>query len=119
MCKRALQGLLEEYEAAWCSPVKLEVLGGARIAERKTLMGYFEILPYFEATEKDWDAAVANSWRLREKGQVVKWNDLLIATIAMRRDMRVFARDKHFQIMSETIGLRLYEPGYGGSYSAG
>ena len=28
--KLALEGLLEEYEAAWCGPVKLEVLGGAR-----------------------------------------------------------------------------------------
>ena len=27
--KLALEALLEEYEAAWCGPVKLEVLGGA------------------------------------------------------------------------------------------
>ena len=32
--KLALEGLLEEYEASWCGPVKLEVLGGARPQER-------------------------------------------------------------------------------------
>ena len=27
--KLALENLLEEYEAAWCGPVQIEVLGGA------------------------------------------------------------------------------------------
>ena len=36
-CKVALEAILEEYEAALCSPVKLEVLGGARKEERGRL----------------------------------------------------------------------------------
>ena len=36
-CKVALESLLEEYEAAWCSPVRLEVMGGARKEERRGL----------------------------------------------------------------------------------
>ncbi|MBC8040902.1 MAG: VapC toxin family PIN domain ribonuclease, partial [Opitutaceae bacterium] len=39
--KVALRALLDEYEAAWCSPVKLEVLGGARREERRALETFF------------------------------------------------------------------------------
>jgi len=119
MVKLALKGLLGEMEAASCSMVKLEVMGGARRDERKRLEGYFEVVPYIPVTEKDWSAAVLLSWKLREKGHVVKWNDILIATMAHRRDLRVFARDKHFDTMRDVLGLRLYQPGYNGMYNPG
>ncbi len=35
--KVGLENLLASYEAAWCGPVKLEVLGGARIQYRKLI----------------------------------------------------------------------------------
>ena len=35
--KVGLEGLLDEYAAAWFGPVKLEVLGGARAQERSRL----------------------------------------------------------------------------------
>jgi len=50
---------------------------------------------------------------------VVKWNDILIATMAHRRDLRVFARDRHFDTMRDVLGLRLYQPGYNGMYNPG
>ena len=34
--KVALESLLQEYEATFCGPVKLEVLGGARKQDRQT-----------------------------------------------------------------------------------
>lgn len=119
MTKLAIKGLLEENEAAHCSAVKLEVMGGARLEERRKLTEYFEVIPYMPVTEKDWSAAVLLSWKLREKGHVVKWNDLLIATVALRRDIRVFAKDKHFDIMRDVIGVSLYQPGYNGMYNPG
>jgi hypothetical protein len=30
--------------------------------------------------------------------------------------MRVYAKDKHFDILSEVLELTLYKPGYGGRY---
>jgi len=119
LVKLALNALMEESEATICSMVKLEVLGGARLQERKNLSADFELIPYIPVTEKDWSAAVLLSWKLREKGHVVKWNDILIATMAHRRDIRVFARDKHFDIMRDVIGVSLYQPGYNGMYNPG
>lgn len=43
--KMALRVLLDEYEAAWCSPVKLEVMGGARREERRALGMFFRRHP--------------------------------------------------------------------------
>ena len=119
LCKVALRALLEEYEAATCSPVLLEVLGGARKEERKEMQEYFSIIPHISAGPLDWKEAVQHAWKLRDQGHHVPWNDLLIATIALRRGLRAYAKDKHFELMGREIGLPLYRPGYGGSYDPG
>lgn len=117
--KMALECLLEEYEAATTSPVLLEVLGGARGQDRRRMADYFSIIPHVQTEPKDWENALSMAWLLRDRGVTVPWNDMLIAAMALRRDMRVFARDKHFESISNHTGLALYHPGYGGSYSPG
>lgn len=117
-CKVALEALLEEYEATLCSPVKLEVLGGARVEDRRGLAAGFAVIPYLQADETIWELAVKNAWRLRDAGLTVPWNDVLIASLSIHHICRVYALDKHFEQMQSVIGVRLYQPGYGGSYSA-
>jgi predicted nucleic acid-binding protein len=117
--KVALEALLEEYEVLWCSPVRLEVLGGARKEERTRLGKHFAVIPYRSCNEDDWNRAVALAWRLREKGITVPWLDVIIASIALHEGLRVYAIDAHFEKMAESMGLLLYQPGYGGSYAPG
>ena len=117
--KLALKGLLDEYEAAWCSVVKLEVLSGARKEERRALTTRFAIIPFLPVTEADYDWSVEAAWKLRERGHVVKSTDLLVAAVAERRGIRVFARDKHFDVMRDVLGIALYTPGYNGMYNPG
>lgn len=114
--KVALESLLEEYEAAWCGPVKLEFLGGARPEERRKLEFWLEVVPYFPMQDHHWEKAKANAWKLRDAGVSPPWNDVLIATLAVDFELRVYARDAHFAAMAPVLGLRLYEPGYGGSF---
>jgi predicted nucleic acid-binding protein len=115
--KLALENLLEEYEAAWCGPVKLEVLGGARAQDRKKLEEQFRCIPYFPMTDAAWDSAKNLAWRLRDKGCTTPWNDILIAALSVKADCRIYAVDKHFQMMYESgAGIRLYRPGYAGKY---
>ena len=116
-CKVALERLLEEYEAALCPPVRLEVLGGARQVDRLRLRNAFSILPFFQVTEAVWERALALAWKLRDAGHTVPWNDILIAAVSLDRGCRVYARDRHFEVMREVAGLRLYQPGYGGRYA--
>ena len=118
--KVALESLLEEYEAAWCGPVKLEVLSGARPQDRKALEEHFQCIPYFPMQDPAWDAAKELAWRLRDKGCQAPWNDILIASLSMKADCRIYAIDKHFEMMySSGAGIRLYKAGYGGQYNPG
>ncbi|MFO8028027.1 MAG: hypothetical protein R6U56_10215 [Opitutales bacterium] len=58
-----MENLLEEYEAAWCSPVELEFMGGARKQDRKQLAFWFECIPYRPIEEKHWEGAKLNAWK--------------------------------------------------------
>ena len=119
VAKVALRALLDDYQAAWCSPVKLEVLGGSRREERRALETFFACIPYVEVREAEWDAAKALAWRARDAGLTLPWNDFLISATAAERGWRVFARDAHFAALAGLGGAALYQPGYGGTYQAG
>ncbi len=114
--KLALEGLLEAYEAQWCSPVRLEVMGGARLEERGALGRYFSVIPYRTTREDDWERAIALAWRLREGGLTVPWLDVLIASIALHDNVRLYAVDGHFQQIAQRTGLKLYRADYGGQF---
>lgn len=116
--KVALRALLDEYEAAWCSPVKLEVLGGARREERRALEMFFGVIPYVACGEPEWEAAKALAWRTREAGHTLPSNDVLISATAASRGWRVFSRDAHFATLASLGGAVVYSPGYGGSFRA-
>lgn len=117
--KLALEGLLDAYEAQVCSPVRLEVLGGASATQRKRLSYYFSVIPYRVCGREDWERAISLAWRLRDCGVTVPWMDVLIAAMALHDGLRVYAIDPHFAHIAEITGLRLYEPGYGGRFSPG
>jgi len=115
--KLAVEGLLEAYEAQWCTPVRLEVLGGARTNERARLGKCFSVIPYRPCGEDDWDRAIALSWRLRNHGLTVPWLDVLIAAIAIHDGVRLYTIDAHFRDIAKHSNLMLYRPGYGGSFN--
>lgn len=114
--KLAVQGLLDEYEAMWCSPVRLEVLGGCRKQERKRISQYFSVIPYRACREEDFEYGVSLAWRIRDQGITIPWFDLLIATIAIRDELRLYTVDKHFYAIQRFCPLYLYTPGYGGKF---
>jgi len=115
--KLAVEALLECYEARWCSPVRLEVLGGCRVQDRFRLSKYFSVIPYRPCREDDWERGLVLAWHLRENGLSVPWLDVLIAAIAIEDNNRVYSVDNHFRAIADLTTLRLYEPGYGGSYT--
>lgn len=117
--KLAIESLLEAYAATWCSAVRLEVLGGARAEERHRLGVYFSVIPYLSTNEEDWNRAIALAWKLRDNGITVPWLDVLIASIAIGADLRLYAVDAHFIKIAKLSELRLYEPGCGGAFTLG
>lgn len=113
--KVGLESLLEEYEACWCGPVKLEVLGGARAQDRRRLSACFACIPYRPMNDAAWESAKELFWRLRDQGLTIPWNDVLVASLAREWNCRVYSVDAHFEAL-KAVGLRLYQPGYGGQY---
>jgi len=114
--KVGLEGLLEEYEAACCGVVLLEVLGGARKQDRERLEQMFRCIPYVRTDDSLWERSRRLAWKLRDAGQNLPWNDIVIASVALAQGCRVYARDRHFEVMHAVMGLRLYQPDYGGKF---
>jgi predicted nucleic acid-binding protein len=117
-CKIGLEGLVEAAEALICEVIKFEVLAGARAQDRPRLSAGLGCLPIRTVGEAAWEFALMCAWRLRDKGHVVPWNDILIGSLSLQWGCRVYAVDRHFEIMREVIGIRLYQPGYGGSFAS-
>lgn len=115
--KLGVRGLLDDFEAALCGPVEMEYLGGAKSAERERLQAWCNVLPYLRNDQKIWRKTAVNFSLLKQKGITAPWNDVLIASIALEHDCRVYAVDRHFTAMAPILGFRLYQPGYGGSFS--
>jgi len=115
--KLAVKGLLDAFEGALCGPVEMEFLGGARPAEMQGIQSWFNIIPYRLNDQKIWRKVAYNFATLRSKGHTLPWNDILIATIALEHDDAVFANDKHFPVMAEILKVKLYQPGYNGTFN--
>lgn len=114
--KMAMKALIEELEATLCGPVEMEFLGGARLHERPRIQARLDILPYFGFDQKIWRKAASHYALLRQKGFTLPWNDIVIASLALSAGCRVYAVDQHFEKMAEYLDLRLYTPGYNGSF---
>lgn len=114
--KLAMKALIEALEATLCGPVEMEFLGGARLHERPRIQSRLDILPYLGFDQKIWRIAASHYALLRQKGLTLPWNDIVIASLALRADCRVYAVDQHFNKMAEHLDLQLYTPGYNGSF---
>lgn len=114
--KLAVRGLLDAYEATLCGPVEMEFLGGARPEERERLQAWCSVLPYLRNDQRIWRQAAVNFSRLRSKGLTIPWNDALVATLAINADCRVYSVGRHFTLIAPILGLRLYTPGYSGTF---
>ncbi|WP_367872355.1 PIN domain-containing protein [Luteolibacter sp. Populi] len=114
--KLAVGNLRDEFQAAVCGPVAMELLGGAREQDLVALKGDLALLFYLKGGEQVWEQAAVNFRRLRSAAVTAPWNDIVIATIALRHSCRVFATDRHFALMAPILGIKLYEPGINGQY---
>lgn len=115
--KLAVKGLLDSFEGALCGPVEMEFLGGARSNEMDRIRAWFDQVPYVRNDLKIWREAAMNFSKVKAEGYTVPWNDILIATIAKGKSLRVYAKDKHFTTMAQVIGVEIYRPGYNGMYN--
>ncbi|MFH1496844.1 MAG: PIN domain-containing protein [Verrucomicrobiota bacterium] len=118
LAKVALETLLEEDEAAFCGPVRLEVLGAMRRESRARFDTFFSLVPYLTMTDSSWEEAVKIGRVLVDEARVtLPWNDVMISAIALRHQARIYTLDAHFATLARHAGVKLYTPGPGGSYA--
>ncbi len=115
--KLAIQEILDHDKALLCGPIALEVVGAARQNERKRLRTLFSDLQYYRSTDALWRDAIGLSWRIRDRGLNLPWNDILIANIAMETRAWIYTKDKHFEELSKFLPIFLYRPGYNGAFN--
>lgn len=102
-----LAALLDEERVALTGVVELELLQGARPRERRTLEELLGALAYVESERADF--VLAGEWLgdLRRRGVTIPATDGLVAAIAHRRGLLLFATDRHFDALPE---LRRLDP---------
>ena len=54
---------------------------------------------------------------MRSEGFTLPWNDLLIATLTLEKDVAVYANDRYCEPMAEHLRVRLYQPSYNGAFN--
>ena len=103
-----LAALLGRDEAATTDLVVAEVLQGALTEENFAfLSGRLDAMHYLHAVQETWKHAAHMSFELKRKGLTTPLSDLVIAAVALRADVPLYATDPHFQRVE---GLHLYRP---------
>jgi hypothetical protein len=104
----ALSDPIDDDRVVICGQVQQELLQGTRDEKMfAKLERELSIWPYEAETAADFREAARVYAHLRWKGTTIPAADCLIAALAMRCGLEVYATDSHF---AHIPGLRLYHP---------
>lgn len=105
---RQLDQLLDSERVVISGQIKQEVLQGSRDAKAFTRLEQEMSLWAYEAEQPvDFLVAARIFARLRWQGKTIPPSDCLIAALAQRCDLEVFADDSHFDKITD---LHVYQP---------
>jgi predicted nucleic acid-binding protein len=105
-----LRALLDADEVALAVPVRIELLGGASVAQRPVLRRALSSLPVLYPSDETW--ALMDKWleTASRAGETFGVGDLLIGAMAAETNGLVWSLDSDF-LRLERLGLvGLYEP---------
>ena len=98
--------LLAENRVAIVPMIRLELLGGTKSAnEFERLKGRLDALRQIPADEANWEIAAQLSFKLRQRGKVIPYADILIGSAAILANAVLLHADKHFDLMAEDTDL--------------
>lgn len=103
---------IDSMNVAICGPVKTELLHGSKSEdETDKILGFFKSFHQIPIDEYDWEFIGIIMNNLRNCGFKLPVTDVLIAYTAMKHDIPVWTKDRHFKhIQSLYTELKLYEP---------
>ena len=105
-----LASLLDADEILLVAPVRTELLGGARAAERPRLRKLLTALPIAYPDDATW--TLMDQWiaHAGDRGQRFGMGDLLIAAIARQAGALVWSLDADFRRMARLKFVGVYDP---------
>ncbi len=75
-----------------------ELLQGVKTQKEYDILSKcIEAIPFINCEYKDWITAGSISLNLRKKGITVPLTDIVIASVAMRINAKIYTLDKHFE----------------------
>ena len=107
--KQEVDELLDDDRAALIGPILAEVLLGFRRDEHADwVASVLRGLHFVETTWEDWRTAARLGRRLIANGHSLPLSDLVLAAVALERDLAVYSTDPHFNLIPD---LKRYSPG--------
>jgi predicted nucleic acid-binding protein len=105
---RALEPHMDDRRVVICGQVRQEVLQGARDEKAFARLQRDMSLWMYEAEQPtDYDAAARVYARLRWKGTTIPPSDCLIAALAKRCGLAIYATDPHFRQIPDVVLVEL------------
>jgi len=105
--RRVVAAWLEEKRVAICAPVYAEVLRGVRKQDVRRVRRTFDALRYLETHDYDWREVIRYARLLSDTAKHVPLVDLAVAVVAHRNDAELAHRDRHFEVISSVLPVRL------------
>ena len=100
--------LLAENRVAIVPMIRLELLGGTKSAgEFERLKSRLDALRQIPIDEANWEIAAELSFRLRQRGKVIPYTDILIGSAAILANALLLHADRHFDLMAEDTDLNV------------
>lgn len=106
--KDEVDRLLAEDRVAIMPMIRLELLGGTKSTkEFERLESRLDALHEIPIDDTTWHTAAELSLKLRQRGKMIPYTDMLIGSAAILADVLLLHADKHFDLMAEDTDLRV------------
>jgi len=106
--KNEVDRLLAEDRVAVFPMIRLELLGGAKsLSDFARLRSRLDALHQIPTDKTNWEIAAELSFKLRQRGKVIPYTDILIGSAAILANVLLLHADKHFDLLAEESDLRV------------